>query len=108
MSTGYASIYLENEKCVGCTKCMQRCPTEAIRIRGGGDLKYAVKPDAQQSFQNGSAGPHAGKLPIERLRRERDRVFVFSKHVGERIHPRLHRMVRADADTLAAIDAAFA
>ena len=35
MSIGYASIYLENEKCVGCTRCMQRCPTEAIRIRDG-------------------------------------------------------------------------
>ena len=34
MSIGYASIYLENEKCVGCTRCMQRCPTEAIRVRG--------------------------------------------------------------------------
>ena len=35
MSTGYASIYLENEKCVGCTTCTQRCPTEAIRVRDG-------------------------------------------------------------------------
>ena len=30
MSTGYASIYLENEKCVGCTKCARNCPVDAI------------------------------------------------------------------------------
>ena len=35
MSTGYASIYLDEEKCIGCTTCTKRCPTEAIRVRNG-------------------------------------------------------------------------
>ena len=35
MSIGYESIYLEAQKCVGCTTCTQRCPTEAIRVRDG-------------------------------------------------------------------------
>lgn len=29
------SVYLEADKCIGCTHCMRRCPTEAIRIRDG-------------------------------------------------------------------------
>lgn len=29
------SVYLEREKCRGCTTCLKRCPTEAIRIRDG-------------------------------------------------------------------------
>ncbi len=29
------SVSLNAEKCVGCTNCLRRCPTEAIRIRGG-------------------------------------------------------------------------
>ena len=35
MSTGYASIYLDETQCVGCTTCTQRCPTQAIRVRNG-------------------------------------------------------------------------
>ncbi len=27
------SVALDKEKCIGCTRCMRRCPTEAIRIR---------------------------------------------------------------------------
>ena len=30
-----APIFLYAERCVGCTRCMQRCPVEAIRIRNG-------------------------------------------------------------------------
>lgn len=27
------SVVLDDEKCIGCTNCMRRCPTEAIRVR---------------------------------------------------------------------------
>ena len=77
-------------------------------LRCGGDLKYAVKPDAQQPLQNGGAGAHAGKLPVKRLRGESDRVFVFAERFRERVHPRLHRVARTDADALAAVYAPLA
>lgn len=35
MAEFYHSVTLNEEKCVGCTNCIKRCPTEAIRIRGG-------------------------------------------------------------------------
>lgn len=36
MITDYKhSVSLETNKCKGCTTCLKRCPTEAIRIRGG-------------------------------------------------------------------------
>ena len=36
MSTRYQhSVSLELDKCKGCTTCLKRCPTEAIRIRDG-------------------------------------------------------------------------
>lgn len=28
-------VFLETDKCNGCVACMKRCPTEAIRVRGG-------------------------------------------------------------------------
>lgn len=28
-------VYLDADKCNGCVSCMKRCPTEAIRVRGG-------------------------------------------------------------------------
>lgn len=31
----YHSVTLDSEKCKGCTNCIKRCPTEAIRVRNG-------------------------------------------------------------------------
>lgn len=31
----YHSVKLDKEKCVGCTNCLKRCPTEAIRVHSG-------------------------------------------------------------------------
>ncbi|MBR3751221.1 MAG: 4Fe-4S binding protein [Clostridia bacterium] len=31
----YHSVTLDKDKCTGCTSCLKRCPTEAIRIRDG-------------------------------------------------------------------------
>mgnify|MGYP002732513908 CR=1 FL=1 len=31
----YHSVTLDKDKCVGCTNCLKRCPTEAIRVHGG-------------------------------------------------------------------------
>lgn len=35
MASFFHSVTLDESKCVGCTNCIKRCPTEAIRVRGG-------------------------------------------------------------------------
>ncbi len=35
MSDNYHSVRLEKDRCCGCTNCLKRCPTEAIRVRNG-------------------------------------------------------------------------
>ena len=35
MERFFHSVTLDKEKCVGCTNCIKRCPTEAIRVRDG-------------------------------------------------------------------------
>lgn len=35
MEKTFHSVRLEKDKCRGCTNCLKRCPTEAIRVRGG-------------------------------------------------------------------------
>ena len=35
MSNFTHSVKLDKDKCCGCTTCVKRCPTEAIRVRGG-------------------------------------------------------------------------
>ncbi len=35
MNTYEHSVYLDAEKCNGCTTCLKHCPTEAIRIKNG-------------------------------------------------------------------------
>ncbi|MEG0230296.1 MAG: [Fe-Fe] hydrogenase large subunit C-terminal domain-containing protein, partial [Oscillospiraceae bacterium] len=41
MKTYKHSVSLDAEKCKGCTNCLKRCPTEAIRIREG---KAVIEP----------------------------------------------------------------
>ncbi len=33
MNTFFHSVTLDTDKCMGCTNCIKRCPTEAIRVR---------------------------------------------------------------------------
>lgn len=35
MDTYFHSVRLDREKCRGCTNCIKRCPTQAIRVRNG-------------------------------------------------------------------------
>ena len=35
MNTYEHSVYLDVEKCTGCTACLKHCPTEAIRVKDG-------------------------------------------------------------------------
>ena len=35
MSTYFHSVRLDKDKCRGCTNCIKRCPTQAIRVREG-------------------------------------------------------------------------
>lgn len=35
MHTYAHSVFLDAEKCIGCTTCIRHCPTEAIRVRDG-------------------------------------------------------------------------
>lgn len=42
MDRFFHSVTLDVEKCVGCTNCIKRCPTEAIRVRDG---KAIITPE---------------------------------------------------------------
>ncbi len=35
MNTYFHSVRLDKDKCKGCTNCIKRCPTQAIRVRAG-------------------------------------------------------------------------
>ena len=35
MAEYFHSVTLDKNKCKGCTNCIKRCPTEAIRVREG-------------------------------------------------------------------------
>ena len=35
MNKFYHSVRLDADLCKGCINCIKRCPTEAIRVRGG-------------------------------------------------------------------------
>ena len=43
MNTYKHSVSLDESKCKGCTTCLKRCPTEAIRIRDGRAIINAQK-----------------------------------------------------------------
>lgn len=42
LDLAFHSVTLDSEKCKGCTHCIKRCPTEAIRVRNG---KAVILPE---------------------------------------------------------------
>ncbi len=40
MDRFFHSVTLDKDKCLGCTNCIKRCPTEAIRVRGERPRSY--------------------------------------------------------------------
>ncbi len=42
MNKFYHSVYLQEDRCIGCYSCLKRCPTQAIRIRNG---KSSIIPE---------------------------------------------------------------
>ena len=62
MDKSIHTVMLDRDKCKGCISCMKRCPTEAIRVRGG---KARVLYD--RCIGCGECVrmcPHQAKLPI--------------------------------------------
>ena len=43
MGIFFHSVTLDESKCVGCTNCIKRCPTEAIRVRSGKAALYRLR-----------------------------------------------------------------
>ena len=47
----FHSVTLDRDACRGCINCIKRCPTEAIRVRGG---KAKSSPTAASTAANAS------------------------------------------------------
>ncbi len=58
----YHSVTLDKDKCVGCTNCIKRCPTEAIRVRDG--KAYIMKERCIDCGECIRVCPHHAKKAI--------------------------------------------
>lgn len=74
----YHSVKLEEDKCVGCTTCLKRCPMECIRVRNGkASILYDLCIDCGVCVQN---CPHQAKVaqtdPISSIFRFQHRIAL--------------------------------
>jgi len=74
----YHSVVLDEEKCKGCTHCIRRCPTEAIRVKGG-----KARIDEERCIDCGECirtcpnhAKYAQADPLEAIQRFRYRVAL--------------------------------
>ena len=75
MDRFFHSVTLDKDKCVGCTNCIKRCPTQAIRVRGGKaqiiserciDCGECVRVCPHHAKKGTARFPvHAGKFQVE-------------------------------------------
>lgn len=62
MNRFFHSVTLDKDACVGCTNCVKRCPTEAIRVRGG--KAYIIKERCIDCGECIRICPHHAKKAI--------------------------------------------
>lgn len=69
MADFYHSVRLDREKCRGCTNCIKRCPTGAIRVRGG--KAHIIKERCIDCGECINVCPHHAKYaenePLEKI-----------------------------------------
>ncbi|MBR1810375.1 MAG: 4Fe-4S dicluster domain-containing protein [Clostridia bacterium] len=71
MEKYYHSVRLDKEKCQGCIHCIQRCPTQAIRVRNGKAIILAARCiDCGECIR---VCPHKAKYA------ERDSIEIIQK-----------------------------
>ncbi len=62
MDKSIHTVMLDHDKCKGCISCMKRCPTEAIRVRGGkAKIKYDRCIGCGECVR---ICPHQAKMPV--------------------------------------------
>ena len=69
------SIFLDRKRCKGCTNCIKRCPTEAIRVRNG-----KAKIFASRCIECGECiriCPHSAPIPLAD-KRENIKQFKYT------------------------------
>jgi len=69
------SIFLDRKRCTGCTNCIKRCPTEAIRVRNG-----KAKIFASRCIECGECiriCPHSAPIP-QADKRENIKQFKYT------------------------------
>lgn len=62
MEEFFHSVTLDTEKCMGCTNCIKRCPTEAIRVRN--KKAFIIKERCIDCGECIRVCPHHAKKPI--------------------------------------------
>lgn len=71
------SVSLYIDKCTGCTHCLRRCPTEAIRIRGGkAEINASICIDCGECIR--TCPQHAKKATCDSL----DKIFEYKYKIA--------------------------
>ena len=55
MNKYFHSVQLDADRCCGCTNCLKRCPTEAIRVHDG-KAKILSEPAPRKKGKQRQAG----------------------------------------------------
>jgi Na+-translocating ferredoxin:NAD+ oxidoreductase RNF subunit RnfB len=78
----YHSVTLDKGLCVGCTNCIKRCPTQAIRVRDG-----KAQIITERCIDCGSCGaPTCRALAediVKGLARETDCIFLMRREIQQ-------------------------
>ena len=74
------SVYLDKDKCLGCTTCLRSCPTGAIRVREG--KAKIIESKCIDCGECIRVCPHHAKMAKNRSAHQNQRLYVHGRHSG--------------------------